>query len=682
MHDPKYFAACSSKDLAEKLVTKVTKDLDDTFATSIRSRIREAYDYYYAIGANDAPGLTGITRGGQQGELAEIRVNHARALVGALLNLVVAPQMVWQAKATNIDFESLKEVRLAASTLEYYWTTQGVKAFCGRAVEGAIAFLEGFILADWDDQLGDIVAPHPVIEGKVVRAGDIKLRNLYAWEVHRDSSKRSFDDLDWVIVETPQNRHDLAARYPLKVEEILSAPKEIQSSIHRPQGQRDEEGDDLTLYRFLHKPCAVLPWGREVRFLADGTVVYDDNCEIWPLHRVTPGELVGTPYGYSPFLEILGLQELYDNLSSSIATNQTTFAVQNIYLPHGTQLNADTLGTGMNIFEGSEQGGKPEAINLTATPAEVFNHLKTVKSDMELSMGLNATVRGEVQSDKLSGSAMALLQSQALQQSGVLQANYVRLVEQLGTTILLLIKKNASAPRQIALVGRSAAHLVGSEEISSSSFGKIQRVTVEVGNPMSQSPAGRVEMAKELIQMGLVKTPEQYNQVLTTGRLDPVTMAEQDELLNIASENDEVSKGLAPQALISDNHLLHGREHRTPVSNPSARRKPEVITAYIEHMKSHYSIFYGVPLEMVEMDPLYRERMLILTGQTPPPPMMPPGMVGPDGAPMGPPPAGPGAPPPQPAQGPVPPGGEAELPKMPNMPENPGVDPAGGVPRG
>ena len=58
-----------------------------------------------------------------------------------------------------------------------------------------------------------------------------------------------------------------------------------------------------------------------------------------------------------------------------------------------------------------------------------------------------------------------------------------------------------------------------------------------------------------------------------------------------------------------------------------------VLRAYREHMHEHYSLFYGVPVEMVEADPLYRQRMLMLCGKPVPPemaaPMPPPGAPGP-----------------------------------------------------
>jgi replicative DNA helicase len=50
--------------------------------------------------------------------------------------------------------------------------------------------------------------------------------------------------------------------------------------------------------------------------------------------------------------------------------------------------------------------------------------------------------------------------------------------------------------------------------------------------------AGRVQMAEQLLQMNLIKSPQQYFQVMNTGRLDVMFEGEERELLLIKSENE------------------------------------------------------------------------------------------------------------------------------------------------
>ena len=683
----RYFAASPRDEIGGKLWARVENYQTSELLNQLGSRLATAYNYYFGLDPSGVHATSGMARGGEYGELAEIRVNHSRALVNVLLNLITAPKVVWTPKATNLDYDSARQTELAAGILEYYWNDKKVSKHAIKSVEEAIAFTEGFVLGEWDPEAGEDYSADE--NGEIIKTGDLRFTNLSWWDVIRDPFKRSWEELDWLIVSSPRNKFDLAARYPEQADQILDAPEGDMRLQELPAAERSQT-DDVPLYIFFHKPCAALPRGRQTYFLSNKVVLSDTILQYdeIPVYRVSPAELISTPFGYSPFLEILGIQELIDSLHTSIATNQTTFATQLVALEQGSESAIDQLGGGMRAIYYPPGGKPPEPLQLTKSPPEVFEHLASLKKDQELLFGLNAVVRGEMQSDRMSGSALALLSSQAQQQASTLNANYIRFVEQLGTFVLKTIQRNASVPRKIAIAGKQSAYLVQEQEFDSNSIGQIAKVSVEVGNPLSQTAAGRSEMAKEMMQMGFIRTPEQYEQVLATGKLEPLTKSLQNELLLVLSENEDIAKGETPQAMIHDDHLLHGREHRAPVASPNARRNPKVLKASIDHLHQHYSLYYGVPAQMVPMDPMYKDRMLILMGIQPPAPMMPPGM---------PPPGGPGAPPPGGPEGGPPPGMEAlpqggppptDAPPMPDMPTNPAtgqewnpVDGGGMVPR-
>ncbi len=710
-----YFADAPDEEIGAKILSKLDAYADNETVGQIASRLHDAWLYYYGYDPSGFHATSAISRGGDQGELAEIRVNHARSLVNTLLNLITAQKLSWQPKATNLDYASVAETELASSILEYYWADKSVSQYAARAVEEAIAFTEGFVFVEWDGEAGDDFSAHPDDPQRILKSGDLRFTNVSSWHVTRDPKKRSWRELDWVIVDVPRNKYDLAARYPEQAEDILSAGLDDRSRGGAATTD-SADSDDVLCHFFFHKPCPVLPLGKELLVLSNGVVLYvrPMRDEEFPLFRCSPSELIGTPYGYSPFLEILGIQELMDSLHSSAATNLSTFGTQNIAVPQGSEIPIDQLAGGMRVIYYPQGTDKPSGLQLTATPAELYSHLESLKKDQEMLFGLNAVVRGEAQSDKLSGAALALLQSTALQQSAGLQTNYLAMVQAIGNCVIRFIQKYASIPRKISLVGKQNSYLVQEQEYTGEGLGQIKRVTCEIGNPMAQTAAGRAEMAKEMMQMGLVKTPEQYQQVLSTGRFDPLVHGTKTELINILSENEDISRGATPAAMLHDNHLMHGREHTVPVGNPAARKNPDVLRAFTEHMHQHYSLYFGVPIQVLNppapvdpmtgqpvldpmgqplpppgpQDPLYRERMLMLMGMQPPPPMMPPGGLPPGGMPPG-----PGGPPPGPSSGggppPAPPGSEpsSAQPAMPSMPTNPAtgqewnpVDGGGAVP--
>lgn len=727
-----YWASTPTDTIGEHLSGRVEQSGTAKLASDVYTRIRRAYQYYYGLDPSGVHSTSQVLRGGDVGELAVLRVNHCRSLVNTLLNLIVAPKIVWQAKAVNVDYDSVRECELANGVLEYYWGEKDIARFAVGALEQALVFTEGFLLQLWEDEAGEDYAQDPDT-GQAQKTGDVCLYRVAPWDVIRDERKTSFEALDWIIVRRRMNRFDLCARFPEKTGLICAVGDEAEtdSSLRGARGNSPSpsDSDDVAAYYFFHKRTAALPTGRETFFLSDGTVLSDTQLTYdgIPLLRVSAGEMAGTPYGYSPFLDILGVQELMDSLHSAIASNQSTLATQCLAITAGTEINFDEIAGGMKVIS-TPPGESPDKhivpLQLTRTPAEVFSHLATLKKEQELLFGLNSVVRGEPQSGDMSGSALALLQSQALQQSSTVQQNYLRFVENIGALLVRTIQSRASVPRKIAIVGKGNQSLVTDTQFSKDSLTRVKRVQVEIGNPLSQTPAGRAEMAKELMQtLGPRMTFEQYEQVLRTGRLEPLTQSLQSELLLIRAENEQLAAaqfdssqpptmmasmpGMMPPApkltiessppvTILDEHMLHAREHRMVLANPEARRNPAVVQAVLAHIDEHEKALYSAPPQTLAMMGMQLPPM-------PPPgaPVGPAGPGGPGGPPGGqrPPPPGkstpetaapPGGPPGTPgALGGTDPGGPtSKPPKLPMQPTNPktgqrwnGIDGGGAVPR-
>lgn len=699
-----YWATLEDQEaFGRKVLERVDKFADLKIVNGVNSKHARAYQYYFGMDPSGVHATSQVLRGGDQGELAEIRVNHARPLVNTLLNLIVAPKLVWSPKATNIDYESLRECDVAAAVLEYYWKEKSVSRYAVRALEEALVFSEGFVLVEWRDDAGEVyaaelpeeTAPIPpseaVIEGelvppgpalpavpeipwgeaKPVKTGDLLFHNVPAWDVIRDTSKQSYDELDWVMVRRWINKYDLAAQYPDKAEQIHHAPAELKDGDKNATGRDGlADTDDIPVYFFWHKVTPACPQGREAVVLGNGVTLHVADMEYGeiPLYRVSAGELFGTPFGYTPFLDILGIQELMDSLHTAVASNQSTFATQCIAMPDGSEIQPDHMAGGMKVIYYPPDGKPPEALQLTKSPPEVFGYLDSLKKHQELVFGLNSVVRGEAQSGEMSGSALALLQSQALQQSSVTQSNWLRMVESIGSCVIELFRKRATMPLKIALAGKTNASLTAEQEIGKDSFTRIRRVHVDIGNPLSQTSAGRGEIAKDMMNLGLVQTPEQYQEVLLTGRLEMMTQGMHHELLLIRGENEQLAAGEIPPVIDTDNHLLHGQEHKAVLANPQVRKNPKLVQAVLMHLQEHQ-------VALMTTDP----GLLMLVGLQPPAPMgAPPG--GPEGE------AGPGAPPQMPGN---PNAGSA--PQMPEPPTNPasgqkwnpvdgGASPPGGTP--
>lgn len=685
MHESRYWASLEADEAAKKVVSKVQDYPQASQFQAVADRQLRGYQYYYSISPDGIHLSSQVVRAGEAQQLASVTVNHTRSLVSTLLNLIVSNKVVFVPKATNIDSDTLRQCDLASAILEYFWSEKNIAAFAIEALEHALVLGEGFVLIDWVDDAGD---PFAALGGKVVRSGAPVLRQVLPWDVIRDPSKPTWESCEWVVVRLRHNRWDLAEQYaPLPPpdpdgavevgmdeqaeealylrEAILSCPRDVEVGQNKPALTTDDDSDDIWLYRFLHKKTYSMPKGRDLLMLPDGTVLEDLEIrgEQLPLHRLAAAEQMGSPYGYTPFWDVLGIQELLDSLQTAVASNQSTLATQCVVLEEGSDIPFDEIAGGMKaIYVPRGSTFKPDALQLLKTPAEVFKHIEELKSDQEKIVGLNAVVRGDLPAAELSGSAMSLLDTAALRQSSVLQGNYLRFVRGIGHDILHLFQTRAQAPQKIAIAGKANANLVTEGSFTANDLAGIKNVTVETANPMAQTPALRYEMAKELLTlMGPEKLPlEQLVAVMNSGQLKPVTESLTSELTLIRSENEALLAGENPPTTLLDDHRLHIREHRAQLANPQVRADPMLVKVFLDHIQGHAEALATAPPEL-----------LMMVGQEPLMPPMPPGPPPPGGGGGGD--AGPPKPQPRggPAQAGVPNNKSARQPAPPKPPKDP-----------
>jgi hypothetical protein len=216
-------------------------------------------------------------------------------------------------------------------------------------------------------------------------------------------------------------------------------------------------------------------------------------------------------------------------------------------------------------------------------------------------------------------------------------------------------------PQVVLMAGKANRSIA--KEFSGDTFTGIERVAVDIGNPMTRTIAGRMNIAEMLLQMpqSPIKTPEELQQVLATGRLEPAIEGVQAELLNIRAENEMLMDGKVPMAAATDNHPMHMREHPCVIASPEARESPELVNATMQHMQMHANLWRTT-------DPT-----ILMALGVPPPPMMQPGMAPPGAAPPGPPGAAPG-----PAAA-LQPNGQGPDVSLPNPPPQPNGDPMAAV---
>ena len=669
--DNTYFATKPAKELVSYLEQKLTSWSEHSRSVGLIDKQQMSYNYYYGNHfKNASSGGTAIKSGGKKGELKLVAANHYRNLLRHILVMTTSQKPAFDARAKNTDLKSLQQARLGNNILDGYIRDKRLGRYLKRAGETGLVLGKGFVECVWEPSLGQpyskMMIPNEYGEPveKIVYEGDVDLTSLFPNQVYVDPDLDDFGKAEYVNVKKWKNKYNLAARYPDMADSIMKLP--TKRDLYRDQFglfYGNEESESLVCVNaFYHTRTEAARNGRYVLYGDSNSIMYDGPIPYsrLPVFRLVPGEIIGTTEGYTDGFDLLTLQEVIDSLLSAAFTNQNANAVQKLYVPDGCSVSTELLSQGLIIIKGP-QGQQPVPLQLTATAPEIFTLLQLAERYAETISGINSVARGNPESSLKSGVALSMVQSMAIQFSSGFQESWVELLEDLGTFILVdCLCPFAKTKRMAAMAGkhnRGAMKAYAGEDLEG-----ISRVVVDMGNPLTRTTAGKLEIADKLLDKGLIKTPQEYFNVLNTGTLEPLIQGPQAEIDRIRSENEALMDGKVVKTLVTDSHLLDMQEHRTVINDPSIREMAlagdvdaqTVVANTLAHIQEHMTLYKT-------QDPLWS----MVAGeppapQPPPMPMMPPDQLG----------------------GPVPPNPEEQppLPPAPGMPPSPPAPTDGTLP--
>lgn len=598
-NEPLYFAAKEPNKTASTLLRRADHWFKSLDTTGYLGKLRTMWAAYHGAYYSSDGDPHAILFSGEQGELTQMGVNHLRNIGQHILNMITSTRPMMQARSINTDYKSLTQTKLANGLLDYYMRDHRLEEYLKVAVEYAIVFGSGYVKMEWNSTKGDLYDYNDEL-GIEIREGDLEFTNLSPFDVLFDNNRED-NKHDWVLVRTFKNRHDLAAKYPEYSDKIQGLPSKIQMEAFSAYAFTHDETDLVAVYEFYHKRTDALPDGRYILFMSEDIVLLDSPMPYrsLPVYCISPSRFLGTPFGYTPLFDLIPLQDAVNSLYSTILTNQTAFGVQNILVPKGADVGISELSGGLNIIEANTQFGEIKPLNLTNTPKEIFDFVGMLEKTMETISGVNAVSRGNPDPNLRSGNALALVQSMTLQFLSGLQQSYVALIEDLGTGIINTLKDHAAVPRVRAIVGKSNRSYL--KEFTGDDLDSVSRVVVDIGNPLARTTAGRVEMAEQMLQMGVIKTPEQYFSVINTGQLDVMTEDTQSELLLVKSENERLVTGDPVIAAITDDHLLHIKEHRVVLADPELRFNQELAGRVVAHIQEHIDLLRNTDPQLLQL---------------------------------------------------------------------------------
>jgi hypothetical protein len=626
-----YFAAIPPEDperLAAAMTDKIRIWREWCSSHGLTNLWQKKLKNYYgtSTGGNSSQA---VVRGGSEGELSLIKVNDLHNLVQNQLIIVTSQRPAGMARAINSDTKSLKAARIGTAISEYYMSQVGFEAKFIQAVEAGLLCDESFVDLFWDKNAGDPIAVDPQT-GQPEMSGECVMRTHCPWNVTRDPGL-PVESQNWYIITFRVNRFDAIASYPKFETEILHCGDDNLPSI--PLNDIPEGSDSIYVHLLVHDRTPSVPDGR-YSLMIGSQIVLDTKLPYkdFPVERFSPSDVIDGPTGYSAANDILALEEVTDALHSMITTNQVTFGGQNIVGPQGGNLNVTDLAKGVRYFElPPDLVDKIRPLQLTSTSPEVFNYVSLLSNKKEQAVGVNSVVRGQPEGALAgaSGAALALIQTQAISFNSGSQRSYFRLMSGAMTKLIGILRTYADTPRVARIVGKSKSSGLKEFKYTGEDLNSISSIVYEMVNPVSQTFGGRLTMAQDLLKMpGMIKSPKQYVNIVTTGQTDVLTEDDEADGLTILEENEFLIEGKPVVAVVTENHSDHIRSHLSILTPDVKINDTDLVERVTQHVQEHIDKWTQASAQNVAI--------LIATGQQPlppPAPMMPPPGLPPQGGP-------------------------------------------------
>lgn len=592
--------------------------------------------FYYSNIIKPESWDTSLNFGGTQGELVEMLVPQARSLTRQLISIVTKQKLAFSVLADKTTSDVIKTSRLGSALVKDIIRKQQMDVLYENMYEHSLLTGLGFLYLRWRTDKGEFYIKD--LQNVSHFKGDLEITAPSVWDVNFDSTIANPRDWYWVQVRTIHNRWDLIAQMPDLKEELMKVPsvKNQQSRLMVNYDLSPSDDDLIFVYNLYHKPTPALPEGRYIAYASEDAILYDgDNFYgCLPIEICRAEQVANTGYGYPYFSNLIPLQEMLDNTISTIATNNSTFGVQNVTTPRGSNVDVQQI-LGMNFIQYTPMeggGGKPEPLQLTQSAPEAWKFIDTLNKFMlDLSM-INSALRGDPPTGVTSGAAIATLTTTALE-SVASSSKAAR--DTLRRTMLRAIdiyKRMASVPRSLDV------SIVGGQSYSDSFVGQdldgIKDIEIIELNPIMQTQNGREMIADKLMTTGLITNVKGYFSVLEGAPPSELYENELSQEDLVKQENEALALGNERVVVINtDDHAYHIMMHSIDLNNPKTRNDPVRSERTLAHIAQHYQ-------EALKIDPFFAA--MVRTGKMPeggPPAPMPPAPGTPGGAaepPMGP----------------------------------------------
>jgi hypothetical protein len=568
---------------------------------------------YYSPIINPDSWLTSLGFSGEQGELVRMVVPQARTLIRQYVSVITKQRYNWEALTDIDDANPLQTAKIGKALANDVWQKQGMDLRAETAAERCAVLGHIFGSCTWNLAGGEPIGVRPDGEG-LQYTGALEMDIHDPHDIVFDWSIENEKNIDWVVIKRIRNRWSYAARYPELLSQIKSIPsvKEVRQTMPNLNFlSRYESSDMIYVYEFYHKPTPALPQGR-MTIYASGTCVFEDGEN--PYGQI-PGrflkfeQIIGTGLGYPMLSNLLPVQELLDHSFSVISTNQQATGVQSVLVPKGADISVNDI-KGLSFISytpaNAEGGGKPEPLQLTSTPPEVFNFLNVCSQYMSNVSMITETLRGQPPANVTSGAMAATLAANAMEFLNSASKALTIWSEDMVNIAIENYKIFATEDQILDVTGEGSVSYV--KKFKSDDLKSLRQIKMRTQSPLMNTVAGRLQFGDSLLQSGLIKKPQQYLNLIEGAPVDSLFEDDLSENMAIQAEIDALLEGRPVAPMITDNHPMFINAYRKLLYNPHIRTQSEITQVIVQLMQER------ITLEQ-QLDPMLKA---MLRGEPPP----------------------------------------------------------------
>jgi len=536
-----------------------------------------------------------MRRAGPRGELTKLKAPHLPSLYNIWMSKLLGQKIVFEPLPSTEEWQASEQARRAKGVLTDALDA-GFEEVLVETVDSAAQVGLAWTVTDFDPTEGPAVMEDPD-GGGLIPAGALTYRSYMMQDAAFDIECRSPDQVHWLILRRWEDPHDLIAKFPEFSKEILASrggmvesEVDMQDAIHHGRGNDAGARTRVPVYEFRHDSTPACREGRIAIFLNSGTLLFSDALPFVDEEGnrrmcARPCRLQGiknTAFGFTPIWNLLGQQEAADMLVSIEQTNYRANGAGVILNPRGSDITPRKVAAGLSVIDHTP-GLKPELANFTAQPMDIAGAQERIVGVMQNSINVSAIDRGDPPASLKSGSALLFVKATTAQ-NGQTQLNRVaKHHEGAAKDYLFIFTTFVRFERPVRVRGDLSEHtdLITGEDIAG-----VSNVRVEMGNPLTHSLAGQIQLGDTLLERQAI-TADEYLEIVDGGGLQRRLRRATDQRILVDQENAMLRRGEVPVVSVTDHPTYHPQHHKGVLDSQQARNNPAVRRALIQHLADH-----------------------------------------------------------------------------------------------